>query len=104
MLTSNNGAKRQSLVFSNSIASAGIDLLSIYPARDDEPIISCLSSSNHKTPYIVTFSEVRFITLAVKTCGSRRIHVAHCLIKFSLPLFFFFFIFFYKKLGTIFQK
>ena len=49
----------RSAVYTNSIASASIDFLSTYPARDDEPIISCLISPNEKNPYIVAFTEVR---------------------------------------------
>ena len=71
----------------NSNASASIDFLSTYPARDDEPIISRLISSNYKNPYIVAFTEVRFISLAVKTCGSRIIHVTHSKFPLSLLLF-----------------
>ena len=67
-----------------SIVSARIDFLSTYPVWDDEPIISCLISSNYKNSYIVVFTEARFISLALKTCGSRRIHVIHCL-NFLFP-------------------
>ena len=64
VLTSNNGAKRQLLVLpliasainANRVgkfqSGASIDFLSIYPVRNDEPITSCLISSNQKDPYI----------------------------------------------------
>ena len=92
MLTSNNAdAKRQSLVYANSIAIASIDFLPTYPARDDEPIVPCLISYNHKNPYIVAmaFTEVRLIILAMTRCGSRRIHVAHG-VNFVFPCYFFY--------------
>ena len=86
----------------NSIASASIDFLSTYPIRDDEPIISCLISSNQKNPYIVAFTEDLLFWLW-KRVGAGEFISCSSLSEFPLSLLFF--IYFYnKKLSTISQK